>query len=119
MFYVDGDYLPELKCIKKNGEVKKEEVGLKYDDDKIKPHLVKPAALEALMEVLTMGAKKYSEDNWEKVPTVKYEDALIRHYLERGKGEIFDRESKLFHSAHMFANTMFLLMKDMEQYGKK
>jgi hypothetical protein len=58
--------------------------------------------------VLTMGAKKYSADNWKKVEPWRYEDAFLRHYAEWMMGETHDPESGISHLGHLMCNAMFL-----------
>jgi hypothetical protein len=67
-----------------------------------------------IAKILTLGAKKYSPDNWKNVEPDRYEDALLRHYAEYMCGEVDDPESKMTHWAHIGCNAMFLasLYKD-------
>lgn len=90
--------------------------GVKYDGGKPRYDLIDPSALEGLASVLTMGAEKYDDDNWKKVPEAekRYYSALIRHLEARRLGELIDSESGLPHAAHVMANAMFLFHFDME-----
>ena len=68
-------------------------------------------ALEAARQVLEYGAKKYSRDNWYKVPDAKtrYWAAAMRHIVLHDTGEIFDAESGLPHLAHALAGCLILV----------
>lgn len=63
-------------------------------------------------KVLTMGAKKYSPDNWMKVSGAvkRYQDAFMRHLAAWRSGEEKDPESGLDHRGHMLCCLMFLWM---------
>lgn len=91
------------------------EVGVKDDKEKNRLDLIPVEVIEKLGEVLTYGAKKYSPSNWNLVDENRYEAALLRHYVARGKGGLIDPESNLLHSAHMMANILFLIMKDLKK----
>ena len=85
------------------------ELGLRYNQDKLRYDLVPPSANEALAEVLTHGAKKYAERNWEKGLTWMSVIASIeRHTAEFKKGNDFD-ESGLLHAKHALANWAFII----------
>ena len=82
---------------------------IKYDNDKPMMSLLEPDFIEGMAKVLTMGAKKYSKDNWKLCEDKsRYEDALYRHMNEYLKGREFDTESELPHLAHVAVNAMFL-----------
>lgn len=96
-------------------------LGAKYDGGKL---LFRPLmdglslALHVVAAVLTYGAKKYAEDSWQEVPDGKrrYENALYRHQNDRARGELFDEESGLLHSAHIACNTLFILWFEIKEY---
>lgn len=82
---------------------------LKFDSSKPRFELVDPWFSEDTAKVLTMGAMKYAEDNWKLNTDIKrYIGALERHLNEIKKGELFDAESGLQHTAHIASNAMFL-----------
>lgn len=82
---------------------------LKFDSTKPRFDLVDPWFAEDTAKVLTMGAMKYAEDNWKLNTDIKrYIGALERHLNEIKKGELFDTESGLQHTAHIACNAMFL-----------
>lgn len=60
-----------------------------------------PRALEAVAEVATYGANKYTEHGWVSVPNGldRYTDAMHRHLLAEARGERLDAESGLEHAA--------------------
>lgn len=65
-------------------------------------------ALEAVAEVTTHGAEKYTPGGWLKVPDAKnrYTEAMFRHLLAEGKGEFVDTHSHLLHAAHAAWNAL-------------
>lgn len=67
-----------------------------------------PRALEAVGHLSTFGAKKYSPHGWRAVPDgfERYTDALLRHLLAEGRGELLDRDSNLSHAAAVAWNAL-------------
>lgn len=54
--------------------------GVKYDEGKVAMHLLPPEFLFAVASILTFGAKKYSERNWEEgMNWSRPFGALMRH----------------------------------------
>ena len=73
--------------------------------------------MEQVVEVLTMGDKKYPSptgDNWKHVEDGRrrYNDALLRHTLSYRTGEKVDPESNKSHLAHVITNALFLMWLD-------
>ena len=68
---------------------KKQQKGVKYDQDKDRWDLLHYPQIEKLVKVLTLGAKKYDDNNWIKVPNAeqRYQAALMRHFTAYVKGE--------------------------------
>ena len=101
-----------------------EALGAKYDAGKPRPGLMLvdfAMAIEAVAEVTTFGAKKYSPHSWMTVPDARdrYHDAFLRHILKDAKGEKVDPESGLLHAAHVAWNALALLeLKLRETHGK-
>ena len=64
-------------------------------------------ALEAVAEVATFGADKYSRDGWVSVPDGihRYTAAMLRHAVEEPR-EMCDKDSGLLHAAHTAWNAM-------------
>lgn len=92
-------------------ESTEQEAGVKHDADKPFAWDVVQMfsrAIEAVAEVGTFGAKKYSLDGWEKVPDGKrrYSNAMMRHMLKEMQGEAKDSESGALHAAHAAWNAL-------------
>jgi len=90
--------------------------GVKYDENKPRYDLIPHAALREVADVLTMGAAKYSDDNWKRVDGLRqrYTAALMRHTEAWRSGERIDPESGRSHLAHVICNAMFLMWADEE-----
>ena len=76
-------------------------------------------ALEAVGEVSTYGANKYTPHGWIEVPDgiERYTDAMFRHLIAEGQGEWSDKESALMHAAHSAWNALArldLMLRQME-----
>jgi len=83
--------------------------GLRYNTGKPRVDLLDPMALEGTAVVLTYGATKYAERNWEKgMAWSKVIASLLRHVFLFMKGEDIDKESGLPHVDHIGTNAMFL-----------
>jgi hypothetical protein len=65
-------------------------------------------ALEAVADVLTHGAAKYSPNSWKSVPdgVERYTAAMLRHLLAEGRGEERDPDSGLRHAAQVAWNAL-------------
>lgn len=85
--------------------------GTKHDQDKLRLDLIPPEALESLGAVLTFGAKKYGDNNWQNgIRISRLIGAALRHwFLGKCIGEKYDKESGLPHTWHMFTNIMFIV----------
>lgn len=94
--------------------------GVKYDSDKPRYGLLPANALEDVVRVLTFGAKKYSPDNWKKVPDgdVRYFDAALRHLWAWKRGEVYDQESGFNHLSHAICCLLFM-SEGFEDYKQK
>lgn len=83
--------------------------GIKHDSDKLRYDLVPPEAMADFVRVLTYGAKKYADRNWEKgIHYSRVYAALQRHLHAFWAGEDTDPESGLPHLAHAACCVMFL-----------
>lgn len=107
---------PDLNLpLKYTGGSKK--VGIKYDSDKPRFSLFRKTMareIAQIVDILTMGAKKYFDDNWinvgmEDESRTRYLDAFERHYSEHLLGNLYDDESGKLHLAHAAVNIMFML----------
>lgn len=84
-------------------------VGVKADTGKLRYDLLAPEALEGTAKVLTFGAQKYSDRNWEQ--GIKYSrvfGALMRHMWAWWRGEDLDAETRLSHLHHAACCIHFL-----------
>ena len=88
--------------------------GEKFDTDKDRWELLPWEAVRQIVRVLTYGAKKYDDNNWQLVPNMdnRYFAALLRHLVAWRSGEQIDAESGLPHLAHAACCILFLLWKD-------
>ena len=83
--------------------------GLRFNEGKTRHVLVPPFAQEQYAKVLTKGSEKYAERNWELgMKWSKVLDSLKRHILAIERGEDYDPEDGLLHSAHAMCNAAFL-----------
>jgi hypothetical protein len=74
-------------------------------EEKLRVDLVTPEMIEALATVLTYGAKKYADRNWEKgIPYMVSVGAALRHLLQFLKNNDIDEESGLQHIEQAFLN---------------
>ena len=94
--------------------------GIKHDADKLRMDLLPFDALEAVAQVLTFGAEKYTVDGWKKVDNAerRYMAALLRHLCARERGEMCDAESGLTHAAHLATNALFILWFEIQREKK-
>lgn len=82
----------------------------KFDDGKPLAAALPVRALQAIIRVLTFGAKRYGRNNWRKnTDLTRYEDALMRHALAHLSGEYIDPDSGEPHLAHVATNALFIL----------
>lgn len=87
----------------------KDDKGSKFDGDKLRMDLIPAEAIYAIARVLTYGAKKYGDRNWEEgLSWSRPYAALLRHAIAWFHGEETDPESGLSHLDHMAANAAFL-----------
>lgn len=85
--------------------------GRKNDQGKRRYDLMPVQALALIVDVLTFGAAKYGDRNWQKVKgwRKRYHAAAVRHVEAWRAGEWLDSESKLPHLAHAITCMIFLL----------
>ncbi len=103
----------------KTKELDQHAPGAKLDQGKIQAGILLQfgRALEAVAEVCTYGAGKYSRGGWQHVEngTERYTDAMMRHLLAEGRSAE-DEESGLAHAAHAAWNALarleFMLKED-------
>ena len=126
--FADGAYTPDefLEEQRKEWEermkVQVEEHGeaaIKFDQDKRRIELMPVRPLEDIADVLTVGAKKYADRNWEKgFDYSRTYGAMQRHLMAWYGGEDKDPETGLSHLAHAGCCVMFLLEFEHTGAGK-
>lgn len=81
----------------------------KFDAGKARWDLLPFRALGLIAQVLTFGAKKYDENNWQGLDIKRVEAAMLRHYAAYRSGELLDPETGLPHLAHFGCCALFML----------
>lgn len=95
--------------------------GVKYDGGKLRWSLIPAGTVQEVVHVLEYGARKYSPDNWMKVPDARtrYYDAAQRHLDAWWQGEKTDRETERSHLAHALCCILYLLWFDLNNEEAK
>ena len=97
--------------------------GAKYDEGKLRYDLLPVDAEEELVRVLTFGASKYADRNWEKgINYSRVYGAARRHLKEFWRGVDKDEETGLEHLAHAMCCCMFLLsyqLRGMKEFDDR
>ena len=92
--------------------------GRKDDAGKPRMDLIPPEAMVALGIVLSGGALKYGERNWEKgFAWGRSVAALQRHLTAWVAGQNYDQETGLPHLWHVLTNSAFLVAFEMRGIG--
>jgi hypothetical protein len=92
--------------------------GHKDDDGKLRLDLIPPELLADTAAVLTFGAAKYGERNWEKgMRWGRVFAAAMRHLLAWWAGQDKDPETGLSHLAHVLCCVMFLATYERRGIG--
>ena len=67
-----------------------------------------PRAISAVAAISAFGASKYAWKGWEGVDDgyQRYSDAMVRHLIYEGEGEVLDIDSGLLHAAHAAWNAL-------------
>lgn len=88
--------------------------GIKYDQEKPRYDLLPAEPIDDVVKVLTVGAKKYADDNWKHVEPYeqRYYAAALRHIQAWKMGEKMDKETGLPHMAHAICCLLFIAWKD-------
>ena len=93
--------------------------GLRHDEGKVRLDLIPPEWVMALGNVLTIGAKKYADRNWELgMPWSKVWGPLLRHAFKWLLGEQYDKETGCHHLAMVAWNALALMTYQMRGLGK-
>lgn len=83
--------------------------GHKHDSGKLRLDLIPPELLLDVAEVLSFGATKYGDRNWERgMYWGRVFGAAMRHLWAWWSGEDKDPETGLSHLAHALCCVMFL-----------
>jgi hypothetical protein len=90
------------------------EDGIKYDTLKTRWDLLPLPMIKQIVDVLTFGSRKYSDNNWKMIPDAKtrYLAAMMRHVEQWQSGERHDQESGYHHLAHAGCCLLFILWFD-------
>ena len=93
------------------------EPGVKNDGEKPRWDLLPYREVGEIVDVLSFGMKKYSPDNWKRVPEPRrrYFAAMMRHMTAWWDGESHDPETNKSHLAHAGACLLFLMWHDKER----
>ncbi len=84
--------------------------GTKHDGDKLRWDLAPWDAVGSFVEILTFGARKYSDRNWEKgIKHSRLFAATQRHLTAWWQGEDLDPETGKSHLAHAACDVLFML----------
>ncbi len=70
--------------------------GMKYDTGKLDWSLLPWEVIETVVNRFTVGKDKYAKDSWKKLENgaERYESAMMRHFCEYKKGNIWDNDPK-------------------------
>lgn len=84
--------------------------GIKHDQDKVRMDLVPWDVVFEIAKILTFGARKYADRNWEKgFHWSRVYGALQRHLIMWFQGQDKDTETGRSHLAHAGCCLFFLL----------
>jgi hypothetical protein len=82
----------------------------RYNENKLRMDLIPPEADKAMAEILTFGAEKYGDRNWELgFPYLSLLASAKRHILAWEMGENNDVESGFNHMKHALTNIAMLV----------
>ena len=91
----------------------------KHDQNKIRLELLPPEMLFETGKILTFGAKKYGDRNWEKgFKWSRLFGALNRHIWAWWNGEDKDPETNESHLSHAMCMLTFLLTHEKRKIGE-
>lgn len=92
--------------------------GLRYNEGKNQLELIPPEWIWALGMVLTRGAAKYEERNWEKGMKWSFVfGSMMRHMLKLACGEMYDPETGCHHAAHIAWNGLAYMSYHLRGVG--
>ena len=91
----------------------------KFDSGKPRVDLLPEDAVLLVADVLSFGAKKYGDRNWEMgLPWSRMYAAALRHLLYYWNGKNTDEESGKLHLAHAATCVLMLLAYQNRDTGK-
>lgn len=91
---------------------------IKHDSDKVRWELLSVDALNEIAKVMTIGASKYTDNNWrEGFKWSRLIGAAYRHLSAWHNGQDKDPETGLSHLAHLGCCVMFLLEHEKRNLG--
>ena len=83
--------------------------GLRLNNGKVRMDLFPTSTLRQVSQILTQGASKYADRNWERgMSWSSVLGSLKRHLDAFERGEDYDKESGQLHIAHVLCNAAFL-----------
>lgn len=95
------------------------EEGHKDDAEKVRYELLAPELLDSIAQILTYGAKKYGDRNWERgMKWSRPFGALMRHLWAWWRGEAADTETGKSHLWHAGCCLMFLIAYEARTLGE-
>lgn len=93
--------------------------GTKYDSGKPRMDLIPPELMTEVAKILTFGAEKYADRNWEKgMDWGRVYGALQRHLWKWWNREDKDEETNESHLAHAACCIAFLIAYEQRNIGK-
>jgi len=102
----------------KTREALLEQGGHKDDSGKVRMDLIPPELLFAVGDILTFGAKKYADRNWEAgMSWSRPFGALMRHMWAWWRGEATDPETGRSHLWHAGCCIAFLIAYEERNVG--
>lgn len=108
---VKGIAIPEKDQLKTEG--------VKHDQGKVRLELLPPELLFGIGEILTFGAKKYADRNWELgMNWSRPFGAMMRHMWAWWRGDPCDPETGKSHLWHAGCCLAFLIAYEERKVGK-
>jgi len=93
--------------------------GKKFDGGKNRLDLVPPEIVLAIGDILTFGAEKYGDRNWERgMNWSRVYGAMMRHMMAWWSGESHDPETGKSHLWHASCCMAFLVTYEQREVGK-
>jgi hypothetical protein len=92
--------------------------GVKFDHGKCRFELVPPEGTTAVATILTLGAAKYGDRNWESgMDWSRPYGAMLRHLNAWWSGENADPDTGKSHLWHAACNLFFLIAYERRGHG--